>query len=94
GNLQVNTVFEYDPIRDQMHYTGRSLVYARIRENRGWTRDHLDEEVRVRVRVLEAMEGAGITDSQAVSQVLDAFATDRERMLKILENGDLSGLLR
>ncbi|QSZ67644.1 secretion system protein E [Methanofollis aquaemaris] len=90
GNLQVNTVFEYDPVHDQMRYTGRSLVYARIMEGRGWTRDRLDEEIRVRITVLEAMAAEGITDSRAVSRVLHAFAIDRDRVIGKL--GDLSGL--
>jgi flagellar protein FlaI len=94
GNLQVNTVFEYDPVSDQMHYTGQSLVYARIRESSGWTRDRLEEEVDLRVRVLKAMEAAGVTDYRAVSQVLHIFATDRTRVVECLEGGDLSGLFR
>ena len=39
GNLRVNNVFTYDPVRDLLNYTGRSQVYASITEKRGWTRE-------------------------------------------------------
>ena len=39
GNLRVNNVFVYDPVRDAFTYTGRSQVYTDIAEKRGWTRD-------------------------------------------------------
>ncbi|WP_165077704.1 type II/IV secretion system ATPase subunit, partial [Methanogenium sp. MK-MG] len=60
GNLRVNTVFEYDPVTDQFSYSGRSLVYAAIMEQRGWTYDTLTSEVNRRVAVLNAMKDQNI----------------------------------
>ncbi len=37
GNLRVNNVFVYDPLRDVINYTGRSQIYGDIAEKRGWT---------------------------------------------------------
>jgi flagellar protein FlaI len=37
GNLRVNNVFEYDPVRDTFSFTARSQVYADIAARRGWT---------------------------------------------------------
>ena len=55
GNIQVNNVFVYDPIHDRSSYTGRSQVYAKMAEKRGWTRDQLDTEIAVRKNLLEEM---------------------------------------
>jgi flagellar protein FlaI len=90
GNLQVNTVFAYDPVRDTMEYTGRSLVYARIMETRGWDAGSLEADIQERVRVLEAMKVQKIFDYHRVSRIVQAFATTRAAVLDHL--ADLSGL--
>lgn len=90
GNLRVNTVFTYDPVHDVMEYTGRSLVYGRIMETRGWDVSALEADIRGRIRVLEAMKAQGIVDYRNVSRILQAFATNSTAVLDHLDN--LSGL--
>ncbi len=90
GNLRVNTVFAYDPVRDTMEYTGRSLVYAHAVETRGWDSGRLEADIMERIRVLEAMKVQGIVDYRRVSRIVQAFATNRTAVLDHLD--DLSGL--
>ena len=81
GNLRVNNVFVYDPVHDRFTYTGRSQIYAEIAERRGWSRDQIESEVRVRMQVLEAMQKQGIYDYISVASLFHLFHIDRQKVL-------------
>ena len=76
GNLRVNNVFMYDPVRDRVSFTGRSQIYADIAEKRGWTREQLDAEIQVRKNLLEEMKSQGIRDYISVATVFHAYNID------------------
>jgi archaeal flagellar protein FlaI len=81
GNLQVNNVFEYDPLHDRTSYTGRSQVYAKMAEKRGWTRDQLDTEIAVRENLLEEMRKQGIRDYISVASLFHLYHINRAHVL-------------
>ena len=92
GNLQVNTVFEYDPVADTFSYTGRSRIFAGIMEYRGWSRARLEDELQTRRRILLAMLEQGIEDYRAVARIVQIYAIEPDRVLAALDN--LGGLVR
>jgi len=92
GNLQVNNVFLYDTIRDVFTYTGRSQIYADITEKRGWTRDQLEAEIRLRKSILEAMKQQEIMDYISVASIFHAFHIDSQNVLANI--GDLRKVLQ
>nr|WP_292383168.1 type II/IV secretion system ATPase subunit [Methanoculleus sp. UBA430] len=92
GNLQVNTVYEYNPVPDTFSYSGRSRIYAEIMGYRGWNRTRLDEELQIRRKILLAMREQGIKDYRAVARIIQAFAIEPDRVLASLD--DLGGLIR
>ena len=92
GNLQVNTVFEYNPVPDTFSYSGRSRIYAEIMEYRGWSRTRFDQELQTRKKILLAMQDQGIKDYRAVARIIQAFAIEPDRVLASLD--DLGGLIR
>ena len=81
GNLRVNNVFVYDPIRDVYNFTGRSQVYSDIAEKRGWTKDQLDNEIAVRKNILNEMRKQEIRDYVSVAMLFHAFHIDPEKVL-------------
>jgi len=85
GNLRVNTVFTYDAIHDVMRYSGRSLVYGRIMEMRGWTQARLEEEINERIHILEAMQEQKITDYRKVSHIFHLYAINRNTVMESIE---------
>jgi flagellar protein FlaI len=91
GNLQVNDVFEYDPISDTLSYSGRSRMFNEIMEFRGWSKGRLEEELAIRKQILEAMHAQDIRDYVSVSRIIQAFSIDRNRVLDNLN--DLSRLI-
>jgi len=82
GNLRVNNVFVYDPIRDRITYTGRSQVYFEIAERRGWSRDQIEGEIRIRKQILEAMQKQGIYDYISVASLFHLFSIDRKQVIE------------
>jgi flagellar protein FlaI len=86
GNLRVNNVFTYDPVRDLLNYTGRSQVYASITEKRGWTREQLDAEVEVRKRLLMAMHEQRIRDYRTVSRIFQNYYIDASTVMDHLDD--------
>lgn len=81
GNLRVNTVFEYDPVRDIHSYTGRSQVYERIMEVRGWSKEEMYEEIERRRNIMEAMHEQGIIDYISVTKIFQAYSINSANVL-------------
>ncbi|PKL56693.1 MAG: secretion system protein E [Methanomicrobiales archaeon HGW-Methanomicrobiales-6] len=92
GNIQVNTVYEYNPVPDTFTFSGRSRIFTEIMAYRGWSRVQLEEELRIRQSVLLAMREQGIRDYRAVARIIQAFTTERDRVLASLD--DLGRLIR
>src|SRR5208337_1876120 len=92
GNLQVNNVFIYDPIRDRAAFTGRSRIYADITEKRGWTREQLESEITLRISILNAMKKQSIMDYISVASLFHAYHIDAKSVLSNID--DLRKVLR
>jgi flagellar protein FlaI len=92
GNLQVNNVFVYDPIRDRAIFTGRSRIYKEIAEKRGMTREQLDAEIAVRKNLLEEMKKQNIVDYISVASIFHDYHIRREEVLA--NSTDLRQVLR
>lgn len=81
GNLRVNNVFMYDPVKDRISFTGRSQIYADIAEKRGWTRDQLDAEIQMRKNLLEEMRKQEIRDYISVATVFHAYSIEPGKVI-------------
>jgi archaeal flagellar protein FlaI len=86
GNLRVNNVFMYDPVKDRFSFTGRSQVYSDIAEKRGWTREQLEAEIQVRKNLLEAMKKQVIWDYISVATVFHAYNIDPANVLAHIDD--------
>jgi archaeal flagellar protein FlaI len=87
GNLRVNAVFEYDPVKDAHSYSGRSQVYSKIMEIRGWSREVMNEEIERRRIVMQAMHDQGIIDYISVTKIFQAYFINSANVLENI--GDL-----
>jgi flagellar protein FlaI len=90
-NIQVNTVFSYDPVTDTFTYSGRSQVYNEIMTTRGWSTDDLQLEILKRGKILMAMKEQGVKDYISVSQIFQAYAIKSDEVMANL--GDLRKLV-
>ena len=92
GSLRVNTVFTYDPVTDKFGYQGRSQVYVDIAEKRGWSREQLEDEIRIRKMILIAMKEQGMLDYISVSQLFQAYNIDAAGVIESI--GDMKAFLK
>jgi archaeal flagellar protein FlaI len=92
GSLRVNTVFTYDPVSDKFSYQGRSQVYADIAEKRGWSREQLEDEIRIRKMILIAMKEQGMLNYISVSQLFQAYNIEAAGVIESI--GDLKAFLK
>jgi flagellar protein FlaI len=92
GNLRVNNVFVYDPIKDKFSFTGRSQIYSDIAEKRGWTREQLEAEIAIRKNLLEEMKKQGIKDYISVATLFHAYYIDAKEVL--IHIADLRKVIR
>jgi len=90
-NIQVNTVFSYDPVTDTFTYSGRSQVYNEIMASRGWSAETLEKEILTRGKILLAMRDQGMKDYHDVSQVIQAYAIKPDEVMANL--GDLRKMM-
>lgn len=81
GNLRVNNVFMYDPVKDRFSFTGRSQIYSDIAEKRGWSREQLDIEIQIRKNLLDEMKKQGIRDYISVATLFHAYNIDPANVL-------------
>ncbi|MBN1432612.1 MAG: Flp pilus assembly complex ATPase component TadA [Methanomicrobiaceae archaeon] len=86
GNLRVNTVFDYDPVSDIHSYSGRSQVYTKIMEVRGWSKEEMSEEIVRRQKIIQAMHDQGIIDYINVTKVFQAYAINSANVLENLSD--------
>ncbi|WOX58074.1 type II/IV secretion system ATPase subunit [Methanoculleus receptaculi] len=92
GNVQVNTVFDYNPVTDTFSYTGRSRIFAAIMEYRGWGLKRLEEELETRRTILRAMLDQGIRDYRSVARIIQTWTISPETVLSSID--DLGELIR
>jgi len=81
GNLRVNNVFVYDPVKDRLSFTGRSRVLSDIAGRRGWSGDQIESELRLRRQVLEAMQQQGMYDYISVASIIHVFHINRQKVI-------------
>jgi len=86
GNLRVNTIFDYDPVRDVFTYKGRSFIYADIAERRGWSKEQLEQEISTRKRILDAMKQQNLIDYRSVSRIFHSYIINPRHVIENLEN--------
>ncbi|MBP1927995.1 flagellar protein FlaI [Methanolinea mesophila] len=92
GNLRVNTVFTWDPVKDTFSFKGRSGVYSDIAERRGWSREAMEQEIEVRKKILLAMQAQRIIDYISVSRIFHTYYIEPEKVLGSMD--DLNRLLQ
>ena len=97
--LQINTVFEWDPVTDSIRMTPvRSALLEKIREYRGWTEEQLIEEIAERAAVLQWLARNSVSGDDGVRKVAEAFRRNRRRLLDYIAahprtGGDTSDVL-
>ena len=79
--LVTNTVFRWDPVKDEFSYSGRSFQLEKLSRSSGIPLDRLQKEMENRMILLERMKEQGITNYKAVTDVVRRYYVDKELVL-------------
>ena len=90
NELITNEVFGWHPATDEIRYSGKSYILEEIMEDRGWSEERMQEELRRRQEVLEWMRIKKIRHFRDVSKILVSYFRDPETVIQQVRS-DLYG---
>jgi flagellar protein FlaI len=79
--LVTNTVFRWDPVKDEFSYSGRSFQIEKLSKSSGIPIETLQREIDNRMMLLERMREQGITNYRAVTDVVRRYYVDKEQVI-------------
>jgi len=79
GEIKTNTVFRWNPSNDTHDYSGKSIVFEKIKERDAETDEHINYELTKRRVALEWMVKNNIREHKKVSGVIKEYYEDSER---------------
>ena len=91
--LVTNTVFRWDPVKDEFSFSGRSFQIEKLSKSSGIPIETLQREIDNRVTLLERMREQGITNYRAVTDVVRRYYVDKEQVMaapKLVTTGPIS----
>jgi flagellar protein FlaI len=93
GYIRINELYRWDPITDTFKRSGDSYALAKVMQSRGWDKEKLASEIKVRQRILEYMHDKGIRDYVNTSLVVQAYSADPEMVIRSIEDSTLEEIL-
>ena len=87
GTVDSNTLFEWDPIRDVFTYNGNSHILSIISRRTGIPVKKLEDEVRMRAKVLQAMLSRNILNYLEVTKIVNLYYKESQTVLRELGIG-------
>jgi flagellar protein FlaI len=87
--INVRDVYEWRAETDEFLQMGSSSTLEEIKFDRGWTQDHLDEELFKRKVVLAYLIENGLNTYTEVAATVQAFINDPDTILTIIANDQL-----
>ncbi|MEA5086446.1 MAG: ATPase, T2SS/T4P/T4SS family [Methanocorpusculum sp.] len=91
GELEINTVYQYDYAKDTPSFSGSSRVYASISEKTGMNMTAMSEDLRKRTAVLQAMLDQDIRDYRDFARIVWLFLSRPKYVMANI--GDLTQIL-
>ncbi|RLF40718.1 MAG: secretion system protein E [Thermoplasmata archaeon] len=83
GRLISVTPFRWvSPLDDRFEYSGGSTILDRIRKEKGWSLEQLNQELENRKKILRWMQKQGIRSYREVGKIVAEYKKDPEAVLK------------
>ncbi|WMW23109.1 ATPase, T2SS/T4P/T4SS family [Methanolobus mangrovi] len=84
-NIRTNDIFVWDSESDMFIRTGESKALFDIKMRRGWGQGRIDQELYYRQKILEHMVSNDVTDFQEISDIINAYQSTPEKVLRKLK---------
>ncbi len=89
GDVLYNSVFSYDPEKDEHHYNGNSSILEKIRVSTGMSKEEFEHNFQERKKLIENMARNEVSDYGTISKIIQAYYFNPEEGLRMSE-GDAS----
>ncbi len=77
-----NTLYEWDPFKDNFSYTGRSYLLEEMSEKIGTSMEKIENEIENRKNVLQWMKDNNIRHYEEVADIIATYYKDPDRVLQ------------
>jgi len=84
--LKTVDIFVWKPMTDGFDKAGESLALEEIKRRRGWTQKELKKELENRQTILEYMVENKIKDFEKITDIIQAYYIDPERVMEMIES--------
>ncbi|MDI6902767.1 MAG: type II/IV secretion system ATPase subunit [Methanocellales archaeon] len=84
--LKTVDIFVWNPMTDGFDKVGESLALEEIKRRRGWTQKELKKELENRQTILEYMVENKIKDFKKITDIIQAYYIDPERVMEMIES--------
>ncbi len=82
--MRTTTVFTWDSTKDEHVMVGSSKALEDIRTLRSWSRKELEQELRIREKILQYMLDNNIREFKEVARIIQSYQIDPERVVRSL----------
>lgn len=81
SNFRINEIYRWNQVKDRFEKVAESILLSTILEQKGWTKDELQNELRRREEILRYLADKNIRDSKSVTQVIRSYYTSPDEIL-------------
>lgn len=81
SNFRINEIYRWNQVKDRFEKVAESILLSTILEQKGWTRDELQNELKRREEILRYLADKNIRDSKSVTQVIRSYYTSPDEIL-------------
>src|SRR3989344_2334653 len=78
GDVSSNELFMWDPVKDELKYHNKSVIFEKIMKRTGMKKQDLEREFKVRSKILEAMAAQNITNFKDVNDLINQYYKNPE----------------
>lgn len=80
--IKSNKLFEWEPVKDIFKYNNKSVILQKINRNTGIPIKELEDEVKIREKLLKKMAEQNIVNFKEVSEIINSYYKDKKSVLK------------
>ena len=84
GTVESNTLFEWDPIKDEITFNGNSHIFSIINKRTGIPIPKLEEELRIRTLILKKMIEKNIMSYAEFTKVINLYYKEPQTVIREL----------
>lgn len=82
GEVDANELFKWNPIKDMLEFNKNSYLLKKISEKTGKSIEYLDNEIRIRSKILLSLTQSGMLDHKQFSELVNRYYKDPKSVMQ------------